>query len=180
MAAKKVNASKSRMLNRQHLHSINCHTFSATTRQIAIQRYSSIGARPIMPSILQPARFAPPERQLLSVPARWTLTSGYVPPIRKGQAMRRYFTIIASVLAVCLIVGLLFGQVTVSQVAPNVLPQTGRYHVAIADMSPGSGRSVVVCDTTTGQCWVDASGGHGKTSWRDLGTPTAAKGQAAQ
>jgi hypothetical protein len=36
------------------------------------------------PPILTPARFVPPERQLLSASARWTLTRGRVPQFRKG------------------------------------------------------------------------------------------------
>ena len=95
--------------------------------------------------------------------------------------MRRSFVVIASILAGCLIVGLLFSRVTVSQVAPTLppLPTAGRFQVAVGvDSSPGGGRTVVVCDTATGRCWVDASGGRGKTSWRDLGTPTAVKAEA--
>src|SRR4051812_2344987 len=95
--------------------------------------------------------------------------------------MRRSLTVIASILAGCLIIGFLFSRVTVSQVAPAVppLPTAGRFQVAIGvDSSPGGGRTVVVCDTVTGRCWVDASGGRGKTAWRDLGTPTAVKSEA--
>jgi hypothetical protein len=92
--------------------------------------------------------------------------------------MRRSFTVIASILAGCLIVGLLLSRITVSQVAPTVQPQSiaGRYQVAIgADASTG-GAKIVVCDTTTGQCWTQGGGGRGGAdAWRDLGKPTDAK-----
>jgi hypothetical protein len=87
--------------------------------------------------------------------------------------MRRQLTMVGSILLGCLIVGLLFGRVTVSQVAPPPGQQVGRYQMSVGvDSGPGGGRTVVVCDTATGQCWVDASGGRGKTSWRDLGSPS--------
>src|SRR5438132_12502726 len=97
--------------------------------------------------------------------------------------MRRSFVVIASILAGCLIVGLLFSRVTVSQVAPTLppLPPAGRFQVAIGvDSSPGGGRTLVIRDTATGRCWVDSSGGRGKTAWRDLGTPTAVKTEATE
>jgi hypothetical protein len=96
--------------------------------------------------------------------------------------MRRHFTIIASVFAGCLIVGFLFSQITVSQVAPTLPQQSsaGRYQVAIGiDSSPGGAKTIVVCDTTTGQCWMQGGGGRGGPgAWRDLGKPTDAKGGA--
>jgi hypothetical protein len=93
--------------------------------------------------------------------------------------MRRQLTIIASILAGCLIIGLLFSRITVSQVAPNVPPQptVGRFQVALStDTSGGISWTILLCDTTTGQCWMQGGGMRGGSkTWRDLGSPFAAQ-----
>jgi len=97
--------------------------------------------------------------------------------------MRRQLTIIASILAGCLIVGLLISRVTVSQVAPFAPGAAiGRYQVVIGvDSTTGGSGTIVVCDTVTGQCWATGGSGRGGFApWQDVGTPTEAKGNAEQ
>jgi hypothetical protein len=88
--------------------------------------------------------------------------------------MRRSLTAIASILAGCLIIGLLLSRATVSQVAPVAPQPMGRYQVALSSDASGT-RAIVVCDSTTGQCWAQGGGGRGGGTWRDLGTPTDAR-----
>jgi hypothetical protein len=50
--------------------------------------------------------------------------------------------------------------------------QVGRYQMAIRDGAQPSARPyVVVCDTTTGRCWVAGLTPGGGQGWRDLGGP---------
>jgi hypothetical protein len=90
--------------------------------------------------------------------------------------MRRQFTVIASILAGCLIIGFLFSRVTVSQVAPVAPQPMGRYQVSITSTTNGPGANathfVVLCDTANGQCWIR---GTGYAQWNDLGIPASAK-----
>jgi len=92
--------------------------------------------------------------------------------------MWRSFVVIASILAGCLIAGLLVSQATVSQEAPTLppLPTSGRYQVSITSTSthPSADAThfVVLCDTASGQCWIR---GTGFGEWHDLGNPTVAK-----
>ena len=52
--------------------------------------------------------------------------------------------------------------------------QVGRYQMAIRDGAGDGGRPyVVVCDTTTGRCWVASLPSVGGQNWRDLGGPGA-------
>jgi hypothetical protein len=101
-----------------------------------------------------------------------------IPSTPKGQTMRRQFTIIASILVGCLIVGFLFNRATVSQVAPTLpsQPASGRYQALITSTSTGPGADathfVVLCDTANGQCWIR---GTGYAQWQELGIPAAAK-----
>jgi hypothetical protein len=89
--------------------------------------------------------------------------------------MRRTLTVIASILAGCLIIGLLFSRVTVSQVAPPAPVQNGRYQVVAttATAAPGADAVlfVVMVDTATSRCWMKGSGG----KWADLGSPADGK-----
>ena len=86
--------------------------------------------------------------------------------------MRRQLTIFASILAGCLMVGLLFSRVTVSQVAPAVPALPGRYQMQIVAEPTGNSKTIVVCDTTNGQCWTNKS-----NRWNDLGIPTFGAGK---
>jgi hypothetical protein len=53
--------------------------------------------------------------------------------------------------------------------------QVGRYQMAIRDgAQPSAWAYVVICDTTTGQCWVANLTAGGGQSWRDLGGPGTA------
>jgi hypothetical protein len=88
--------------------------------------------------------------------------------------MRRSFAVIASILAGCLIVGLLFSRASVSQVAPTAPPQRtpGRYQMQIVAEQTSNSKTIVVCDTTNGQCWTNKS-----NRWTDLGFPTIGAGK---
>ena len=88
--------------------------------------------------------------------------------------MRRSIAVTASILAGCLIVGLLFSRVTVSQVAPTALPaqrMPGRYQMQIVADQTSNSKTIVVCDTTNGQCWTNKS-----NRWTDLGYPKIGAG----
>jgi len=92
----------------------------------------------------------------------------------KGQVMRRQLTITASIFAGCLIIGLLFSGVSVSQIAPNVPMQRmpGRYQMQIVAEQNSNSKTIIVCDTTNGQCWTNKS-----NRWTDLGFPTIGAGK---
>ena len=84
----------------------------------------------------------------------------------KGVTMPRSSFTTATILA-SLLLGLLVSRVTLSQPTPVPQPQIGRFQIASTDRA-GANARVVVCDTTSGQCWecrIDAK------PWTDLGTP---------
>src|SRR5262245_50041569 len=94
--------------------------------------------------------------------------------IQKGHVMRHSLMISASILAGCLLIGLLAGRSSTGQTAADV-ERVGRYQVtAAASMaaSDGSGVSrnsfIIICDTANGQCWKrDAD----NPPWRSIGSP---------
>src|SRR5262249_52909430 len=89
-----------------------------------------------------------------------------------GAAMNlRPTLIIATAIVVgCICLGLLVNQPSTGQqpqrfsTPPVEAPQVGRYQAFAGELVPNGGVRIIVCDTTTGECfvhWPKANGGKG-------------------
>ena len=80
--------------------------------------------------------------------------------------MHRSFAIPASLLAACLIVGLLFSRTTVSQVTAKPTPTPGRYQV-----QPLYNGGLIYIDTASGKLWYGAINADAKDDWTPIAPP---------
>jgi hypothetical protein len=98
--------------------------------------------------------------------------------------MRHSLLISASILAGCLLIGLLFGRSSTGQSTTEDAGKIGRYQVSAASSAaaPDGGSVsrnsfIVICDTVNGQCWKrDAD----NEPWRFLGGPTVPRLEPAK
>jgi hypothetical protein len=84
--------------------------------------------------------------------------------------LRPSWMIPGSIIVGCICLGLLLNQPSTGQ-QPTPAPQVGRYQ-AFTGESPGGAKRVILCDTTTGECyvhWPEANGGKG--AWYTASPP---------
>jgi hypothetical protein len=93
------------------------------------------------------------------------------------MSLRPALILSAAIVAGCICLGLLLNQPSAGQ-QPAPAKQVGRYQAFAGGPAPGGGVRVIVCDTTTGECfvhWPEAKKGKGAWYRASPPRPTSAK-----